>query len=61
MNGKAEWFYRLGTAVLAAVLAYAALSSRVSVIESREQSHFEEVQRTLQRIERTVERLDQRP
>jgi hypothetical protein len=40
-----------------ALLAYGAMDSRVNVIDSREQQHYEEIQRTLQRIERGVERL----
>ena len=34
-NGRADWLWRLGTAVLAAMLAYGALSARVSVLETR--------------------------
>ena len=34
-NGRVEWLWRLGTAVLAAMMAYGALSARVSVLETR--------------------------
>jgi hypothetical protein len=64
MNGKGELLrYALGL-VLAGLVAYftaiGSVQTSVAVIDSREQQHFEEVQRTLQRIERAVERLEQK-
>lgn len=51
-------------AVVAGLVAYftamGSVQTSVAVVDSREQQHFEEVQRTLQRIERAVERLEQR-
>ena len=35
VNGRSEWLWRIGTALLAAVLAYGALSARVAVLEAR--------------------------
>ena len=42
------------------LLAYGTMKSRIDVLDSREQQHYEEVQRLLQRIERGIERLEQR-
>ena len=56
MNGRAEWLWRIATVVLAAVLAYAALSARVAVLESRVDSLTEYVRE----ISRDVKTLLQR-
>jgi hypothetical protein len=47
----AEWAWRLGTALLAAVLAYAALGAKVSVLEERQRNQYDELIRRLDRIE----------
>lgn len=68
-NGEVWW--RLAGLAVAGLVAYftaigairedvQAVNGRVDVIEQREESHFDEVQRTLLRIERAVERLEQR-
>lgn len=44
MNGRGEWLWRIGTAILAAVLTYGALSVRVSVLETRVDALREYVQ-----------------
>ena len=56
VNGRAEWLWRIATVVLAAVLAYAALSARVAVLESRVDSLTEYVRE----ISRDVKTLLQR-
>ena len=44
VNGRTEWLWRIGTAVLAAALTYGALSTRVSVLETRVETLREYVQ-----------------
>ena len=66
MNGKTGEIIRyvIGLGLAAIVAYFTALGSvqtSVAVIDSREQQHFDEIQRGLQRIERAVERLEQRP
>lgn len=63
INGKTGELVRYALGLgLAAVVAYftaiGALQERVSKVETLEQSHFEETQRSLLRIERTMERLE---
>ena len=63
LNGKTGEIVRyligLGVAgVVAYFTAIGALQERVSRVETLEQSHFEEVQRSLQRIERFMERIE---
>ena len=47
--------------LVSVLLAYGAVESRVLVLDSREQQHYEEIQRALQRIERGINQLEQRP
>ena len=63
LNGKTGEYVRyligMGIAALVAYFtAQGALQERVSKVETLEQSHFEEVQRSLQRIERFMERIE---
>jgi len=53
-NGKAEWLWRIGTVLLAAIMAYTALSARVSVLEERQRLNFEDIVRRLDRIESKI-------
>jgi hypothetical protein len=62
-NGKTGEMVRYLLGVVVAVLAsyYAAqnaINERLAVVETREQTRFEQNQQTLQRIERSVERIE---
>lgn len=61
-NGKAEWL-RMGvvfavSGIVAYFTAINTLNVRVTAIDTREQTRFEEMQRTLSRIESTLLRQE---
>lgn len=64
-NGKVVEFVKwaLGVVVMVLVAYYTSLGTineRVTAVETREQAHFEEVMRSLERIEKQVTALQER-
>lgn len=57
VNGRAEWLWRIGTALFAAVLAYGALSARVAILETRVDTLREYVQEIRVDVKTLLSRL----
>jgi glutathione S-transferase len=62
-NGKGEWLRWLlgqaGAAVVAALLAYIAISDRLTALEAKQEAQFAEIQRFMNRIDATLTVLQQ--
>lgn len=62
-NGKGEWLRWLlsqaGAALVAALLAYIAISDRLTALEATQQAQFAEIQRFMNRIDATLTILQQ--
>lgn len=61
-NGRTgEWIRWLGGMVVAGIVAYftamGAMQKQIAIIDTREQTRWEEVQRTLQRMEANYQRV----
>lgn len=59
-NGKGEWLRWFVGFLIAGLLGWGGARARVAAIDQREQSHFEELLRGIERIEKRIERLDER-
>lgn len=62
-NGKGEWarwlLERVGMALAAALLAYMAISDRLTTLEATQHAQFAEIQRFMQRIDSALLVLQQ--
>lgn len=62
-NGKGDWLRWLlnqaGAALIAALLAYIAISDRLTKLEATQQAQFAEIQRFMNRIDATLTILQQ--
>jgi hypothetical protein len=62
-NGKGEWLRWLltqaGAALVAALLAYLAISDRLTALEATQRAQFAEIQRFMDRIDATLTVLQQ--
>jgi hypothetical protein len=62
-NGKGEWVRWLltqaGAALVAALLAYMAISDRLTTLEAKQEAQFAEIQRFMNRIDATLTILQQ--
>lgn len=62
-NGKGDWLRWLlsqaGAALVAALLAYIAISDRLTALEAKQEAQFAEIQRFMNRIDATLTILQQ--
>lgn len=62
-NGKGEWarwlLSQAGAALVAALLAYMAISERLTALEAKQEAQFAEIQRFMNRIDATLTILQQ--
>ena len=62
-NGKGDWLRWLlskaGAALVAALLAYIAISDRLTALEAKQEAQFAEIQRFMDRIDATLQVLQQ--
>lgn len=62
-NGKGEWLRwmleKTGAVLVAALLAYIAISDRLTALEAKQEAQFAELQRFMNRIDQTLTILQQ--
>ena len=54
-NGKGEWLRWILSLILAALVAYATVSARISAIEATAEARHDEIKRFMDRIDRFIQ------